>query len=78
MKLDAFLKEKRGRQAWLAREINVTAGFINQLSKGTRPIPARLAVQIEQATGGEVTRKDMFKNWIEIWPDLSGGGYDDD
>lgn len=71
MKLDKFLKQKHGRQAWLAKELNVTAGFINQITNGSRPIPARFGIAIERATKGEVTRKDMFSNWAEIWPELA-------
>ena len=71
MKLDKFLKQKHGRQAWLAKELNVTAGFINQITNGSRPIPVRFGIAIESATKGEVTRKDMFSNWAEIWPELA-------
>ncbi len=71
MKLDIFLKQKHGRQAWLAKELNVTAGFINQITNGSRPIPTRFGIAIERATNGKVTRKDMFQNWAEIWPELA-------
>ena len=71
MKLDKYLRQKHGRQAWLAKELNVTAGFINQITNGSRPIPARFGIAIERATQGKVTRKDMFSNWVEIWPELA-------
>lgn len=52
-----------GGPANLATAIGVSKQFIYQLQKGDRPIPARLCVEIERATG--VKRKDLR-------PDLFG------
>lgn len=44
-------------QAWLSKK---------------RPIPVKRCVQIEEATGGAVTRRDLRPDdWREIWPELS-------
>ncbi len=46
-------------QAWLSKK---------------RPIPVKRCVQIEQATGGQVTRRDLRPDdWHEIWPELKDG-----
>jgi len=45
-------------QAWIAKK---------------RPIPVKRCVQIEQATGGLVTRRDLRPDdWAQIWPELKG------
>lgn len=37
----------------------------------TNGIPARYCSQLEQMTGGKVTRKDMRPNdWMQFWPEL--------
>lgn len=61
-----------GSQAGLARRLGVTCATVNQWAKGSRPIPVRWASAIERATGGAVTRQDMFPDkWREMWPELA-------
>jgi DNA-binding transcriptional regulator YdaS (Cro superfamily) len=48
-----------GGQSRLAEELGVTPGFVYQLVKGIKPLPARLALPIERATGGAVTRYEL-------------------
>lgn len=72
MNLKAYLSEKRGRQAELAKAIGAHAPDISRWADGERPIPISHAAQIEIHTGGAVTRKEMFPDsWQSIWPELS-------
>ena len=37
----------------------------------TNGIPARYCPQLEQMTGGKITRKEMRPNdWMQFWPEL--------
>lgn len=57
--------------AKLARHLGVTPQAINEWKKGKRPVPAARCYQIEKATDGKVTRKDLRPNdWQTIWPEL--------
>jgi len=81
MNLAQYLREKRGRQALLAAAIGAHAPDISRWAKGTRPVPIEYGAPIEKATGGQVTRKEMFPDrWLSIWPELghSGGRRKDD
>jgi DNA-binding transcriptional regulator YdaS (Cro superfamily) len=72
MTLDEYLSSERGRQATLAKAIGAHAPDLSRWAKGTRKIPVEHAALIEQATGGLVTRKEMFPNdWDKIWPELA-------
>ncbi len=55
-----------GAQAVLAKRIGVTPQALNQWMKGLRPVPAARCQQIELATDGQVTarelRPDVFGN----------------
>lgn len=58
----------------LARLLGVTPQAINEWKKKKRPIPLDRCTQIEQATNGAVTRKDLRPDdWHLIWPELAGG-----
>jgi DNA-binding transcriptional regulator YdaS (Cro superfamily) len=46
-------------QAQLARTIGVHPQAVSQYVRGTRPIPAERAIQIEQALAGEVRVEDL-------------------
>ncbi|MDK6079677.1 YdaS family helix-turn-helix protein [Massilia varians] len=64
--------QERGRQASLARAIGAHAPDISRWADGTRPIPVVHAAAIETATGGLVTRQEMFPDeWARIWPELA-------
>ncbi|SDW94037.1 transcriptional regulator [Lysobacter enzymogenes] len=52
-----------GGQAALARELNISPQAVSQWVKGHRPVPARLALRIEELTG--ITR-------FELRPDVFG------
>jgi DNA-binding transcriptional regulator YdaS (Cro superfamily) len=62
---------ERGGAAKLAMAIGVTPSYLSQLAAGTTPRSPARCVQIEHATGGLVSRKDLRPNdWHEIWPEL--------
>jgi DNA-binding transcriptional regulator YdaS (Cro superfamily) len=72
MNLSEYFSEERGRQAKLAKDINAHASDLSRWADGTRPIPVEYGAAIEKATGGLVTRKEMFPNdWQRIWPELA-------
>lgn len=54
-----------GSQSGLAAAVDVSASFVSQLVRGDRPVPAKLAPVIEEATGGRVTR-------YKLRPDVFG------
>ena len=59
-----------GGQGKLAEILNVTPPAITAWLSN-RPIPVMRCVQIEQATNGIVTRKDLRPDdWDAIWPEL--------
>lgn len=59
-----------GGQSALAKLLGVTPPTVNQWAKGDRPIPIDKCWPIEQATNGEVTRKDLRPDdWERIWPE---------
>jgi DNA-binding transcriptional regulator YdaS (Cro superfamily) len=71
MKLKKYLELKRGNAAKLARDIDVHAPDVSDWAAEVRPIPIRYGAPIEIATGGKVTRKEMFPNdWKTVWPEL--------
>ena len=73
MKLSSYLSEQpRGALRALARQIDAHEPDVSRWASGERPIPLRYAALIESATGGAVTRRDMFPNdWQRIWPELA-------
>jgi len=72
MDIKTYLSQERGRQAWLAKAIGAHAPDISRWADGTRPVPVAHGAAIEAATGGLVTRKELFPDdWQRIWPELS-------
>ena len=76
MKLTEYLVQERGRVTSLAKAINAYAPDISRWAKTEgdkdfRPVPIRKCAEIEFATNGQVTRKDLRPNdWHLIWPEL--------
>lgn len=71
MNLAQYLMQERGRQAALAKAIGAHAPDVSRWADGTRPIPVAHGAAIEAATGGLVTRREMFPDdWPRIWPEL--------
>jgi DNA-binding transcriptional regulator YdaS (Cro superfamily) len=63
MQLSQWLDRTGKSQAWLAQEAGVTPGRVCQVVCGDKP-SLNLARQIERATAGEVS-------WRELRPDLA-------
>lgn len=57
--------ENYSSQTDLARALGVTVPAVYQWLRGLRPIPPRLAVEIERLTDGKVTANDIcpFIDW---------------
>jgi DNA-binding transcriptional regulator YdaS (Cro superfamily) len=71
MNLPTYLQTPGLNKAAFAREIGVSSAMLYQFEKGMRPVPPKYAAAIEVATGGRVTRKDLFPTeWRRIWPEL--------
>jgi DNA-binding transcriptional regulator YdaS (Cro superfamily) len=67
--LQTFIKSERGNASRLAASIGVSLSYLSQMSTGT--ISPKRCVQIEEATGGNVTRQDLRPDdWPDIWPEL--------
>jgi len=72
MDIKTYLSQERGRQAALARAIGAHAPDVSRWADGKRPIPMEYGAAIEAATGGLVTRREMFPNdWRRLWPELA-------
>lgn len=71
MKLIEYVKG-RGSQRDLADKLGITPVLISQWANVLRPVPPERCVEIERATGGEVSRKDLRPDdWYKIWPELA-------
>lgn len=72
MNLSNYLSQERGRQAALAKAIGAHAPDVSRWADGKRPIPFEYGADIEIATGGLVTRQEMFpEDWQRLWPELA-------
>lgn len=72
MNLKNYISSSFGKAKQLAEEIGVHPSFLSQMVSGNRPISPERCVAIEQATNGEVTRKDLRpEDWERIWPELA-------
>lgn len=70
MNLSSYLSQ-RGSVSDLAAQLGVAPVSVSHWARKQRPIPIVRCVQIEQITGGAVTRKDLRPDdWHEIWPEL--------
>ena len=75
MDLKTYLSEKHGRLVSLSRAIGAHASDVSRWASGERPVPVPFGIPIEDATGGLVTRKEMFPEQLiaRVWPDLLDG-----
>ncbi|MVW72155.1 YdaS family helix-turn-helix protein [Bordetella sp. 15P40C-2] len=72
MKLSDYLKAERGRLATLARDIGAPISNTSEWASGRRPVPVERCADIERATDGAVTRRDLRPHdWARIWPELA-------
>lgn len=72
MNLKTYLSLERGRTSALARAINAHASDVSAWASKTRPVPVPFGRPIEDTTGGQVTRLDLFPEDVirKVWPDL--------
>jgi DNA-binding transcriptional regulator YdaS (Cro superfamily) len=62
---------ERGTATNLASLLGVSPSYLSQMASGTANISPERGVQIEKATKGQVSRRDLFPdNWKAIWPEL--------
>lgn len=73
MKLIAYIKQLSPEsREYLARQCGTSMGHLRNVAYGYRPCAAELAVSIEAASAGAVTRQDLCpENWRRIWPELA-------
>ncbi|GGX32608.1 hypothetical protein GCM10007242_44420 [Pigmentiphaga litoralis] len=61
-----------GGQAALANACGVSPQAVSQWVNGIRPVPVEHCRAIEDATRGEVSRRDLCPTkWQSIWPELA-------
>ena len=71
MTLNEYLNEGFKTASDLARDLKIAPSMIYQYRTGIRSVPVRRCLQLERATEGLVTRKDLRPNdWHLIWPEL--------
>lgn len=62
----------RGDAAALAEKTGIFPEKISMYKNGHRRVTEEDSVKIEQATNGQVTRRDLRPDdWHEIWPELA-------
>lgn len=72
MELKSWLAGERGRAASLARQLGVAQPVVSDWCTGKKDVPLSRCVQIEVATSGVVTRRDLRPgDWREHWPELA-------
>lgn len=55
----------------LADQLGVSKSFLSQMASGVSAISPKRCVEIEIATNGAVTRRDLRPDdWYKIWPEL--------
>lgn len=71
MNIKQFIELSPGNAAKLAAEIGAHPPDVSMWASKKRAIPIKYGAKIEQATGGQVTRKVMFPDcWQDVWPEL--------
>ncbi len=64
----------RGEAKKLAEQLGVSSSYLSQLASGRCPISPQRCVEIETATDGVVSRRDLRPDdWGKIWPELLAG-----
>lgn len=71
MNLAEYIKAERGNAKALSVALDVSMSYLSQMAAGSVPTNAERCVQIERATNGAVTRRDLRPDdWHRIWPEL--------
>lgn len=71
MKLADYLTRHGLSQQEFARQVGVTQGMVYQWVRDKNPVSPAKCVLIERVTCGQVSRKDLRADWMEIWPELA-------
>lgn len=72
MLLLEFISKEHGAAVRLAHAIGAYEPDVRRWANGQRSTPVHHCVAIEQATGGQVTRRDLRPDdWCLIWPELA-------
>lgn len=77
MDLKTYVSE-RGRQTWLAQQIEAQPQLVWQWANGVKPVPADRCPAIERASDGAVTCEEMRGDvrWARVpdpsWPHTNG------
>lgn len=74
MTLKEYLdKLPRGGKSSFANKLAVSRSFLSQMADGKAAVSPERAVEIENASNNEVSRKAFFPDrWQRIWPELGG------
>lgn len=73
MKFSTYLERlpKGGKKA-LAKQLEIAPSYLSRIASGERSITPSRAMDIERATAGAVTRKDLRPDdWFDHWPELA-------
>lgn len=62
--LDTWVKETGGLEA-AGKALGLHPTVVCRYANGSRPVPPKRAVEIEEITGGRVTRSDLRP---DLWP----------
>lgn len=78
MNLKHYLTQQgRGSATKLANQLSISISYLSQITSGTCPISPGRCIEIEKATSGLVSRKDLRPaDWDQIWPELCGVEHD--
>lgn len=73
MQLKQYIDElERGEAKKLAERLFVSSSYLSQMASGRCSISPARCVEIETATNGKVSRRDLRPDdWQKIWPELS-------
>ncbi len=73
MKLKEYLSTlERGGASRLAKLLGISISYLSQLASGASSISPTRCIDIERATDGKVTRRDLRPDdWHLIWPELA-------
>lgn len=72
MTLQEYLNaDGKGATSRLAKAIGAHIPDVSDWARGHRPVPITRCVAIEQATGGQISRRDLRPDdWQLFWPEL--------
>lgn len=72
MDLKTYFKSESLAAKKLAQALDISPSHLSQMASGKTNISPARAVQIENATSGAVSRRDLYpEDWEKIWPELA-------